>query len=543
VKLYVAQQGSDAGPGTAARPFRSIGAALKRATRNATVVVGSGVYRESLGDVSQPVTIEAAPGATVWLSGADVVTGWSAVARGWVHHNWTTQFCHTCYDPRALDPLYPYAGYPDMAFVNGKALTQVGSVSALRAGTFYVDYGAHNLYVGTNPTGAVVEAATRVQAARFTGPAAGSVVRGIGFKDYAPDWNTNPYPAMVLDLAPKMTFDDDSFVGSASRGLSVYTSNVTVRDSAFLANGFTGFHANTADNLDFDGNVAAYNNTEKFFPGFSPVASVSGVKITSSYHVLVKGNIAEDNYANGIWFDVSSYQATVVDNFAQSNFRNGIYIEITGSAIVASNLSILNGQAGLKLSGATEARVYNNTLADNAEYQLSVHDDGRVNTNPQQIALGITWRTANNTFANNVLSAPRNGEIGPLVYTEDLDKPKNVDASTMVTAMVDDVFARSGPNRPTYLADWTRIAPLPLSKYATLAAFQAATGYEAGAIDYTNYTTSPIFVNEGLGNYSLQSGSRLIDSGLPLPADVAAAVGVPCCGAVNRGALAYPGHQ
>ena len=41
--------------------------------------------------------------------------------------------------------------------------------------------------------------------------------------------------------------------------------------------------------------------------------------------------------------------------------------------------------------------------ADNHEYQLSVHDDGRVNTNPQQIALGITWNTANNTFANNIL--------------------------------------------------------------------------------------------------------------------------------------------
>jgi hypothetical protein len=543
VKLYVSQKGSDAGPGTAARPFRSIATAVKRATRNATVVVGSGVYRESIGDVAQPVTIEAAPGATVWISGADVVTGWSAVAGGWVHHNWTTQFCHTCYDPRALDPRFPYAGYPDMAFVNGKALTQVGSVSALRAGTFYVDYAAHNLYVGSNPNGAVVEAATRIEAARFTTAAAGSVVRGIGFKDFASDWNTNPYPAMVLDLAPKMTFDGDTFLGSASRGLSVYAANVTVRASTFIANGFTGFHANTADNLDFEGNTAAYNNTEEFWPGFSPVASVSGVKITSSAHVLVKDNVVEDNYSNGIWFDVSSYDATVVDNFAQANFRNGIYIEITGTSIVASNLSILNGQAGLKLSGATEARVYNTTLADNAEYQLSVHDDGRVNTNPQQIALGITWRAANNTFANNVLSAPRNGEIGPLVYTEDLDKPKNVDASTMITGMVDDVYARSGPNRPTYLAEWTRIAPLPLSKYATLAAFQAATGYESGAIDYTNYSSSPIFVNEAQGNYSLQPGSRLANSGLPLPSDIAAVVGVPCCGAVNRGALVYPGHQ
>ena len=97
----------------------------------------------------------------------------------------------------------------------------------------------------------------------------------------------------------------------------------------------------------------ASNNTEKWCPGFSPVASVSGIKITSSYHVLVKGNVVEDNYSNGIWFDVSSYDRTVVDNFAARNYRNGIYIEITGTSIVASNLSVLNGQAGIKLSGAT----------------------------------------------------------------------------------------------------------------------------------------------------------------------------------------------
>ncbi len=544
-KLYVALDGSDHASGAPGHPLRSVAAAIARAPSGATVVIGTGVYREALGTITRPITIEAAPGAAVWLSGADVVSGWAKSGSGWVHHNWTVQFCHTCYDPRALDPRYPYAGLPDMAFLNHRPLTQVGALSQLAPGTFYVDYGSHDLYVGDDPTGAgtVVEAAARVAAAQFATSAAGSVVRGIGFEDYAPDWNTTPTPAMVLDMAPHMTFDHDVFSGSASRGLSVYATNVTVQNSSFIDNGFTGFHANAADDLDFEDNVAVGNNAGKWWPGFSPVASVSGVKITHSYHVLVKGNVAANNYSNGVWFDVSSYDATVVDNFAQQNFRNGIYIEITGTSIVASNLSVLNGQGGLKLSGATNARVYNNTLANNQQYQLSVHDDGRDNTDPAEIALGITWNTADNTFANNILSAPLGGSSGPLLYTEDLDKPKSVDASTMITGMDHDVFARSSAGRPSVLVLWTRIAPRPLSKYPTLAAFQAATGYEAGAIDYTGYTTSPIFVNEQQGNYSLRPGSPLLGSGTPLPSDIASAVGVPCCGAVNRGALLYPGHQ
>ncbi len=533
--LFVKSGGSDHNDGTQTRPLRSVGRAVALAKAGGTVVLGTGVYRESLGSIAKPITIQAAPHAAPWLSGSDVVTSWSAVSGAWVHHNWTAQFCENCYDPRAIDPKFPYAGLADMAFINGRPLTQVGHRGELAAGRFFVDYAAHDLYVGDNPTGphTVVEATTRVQAARFNSAAAGSVVRGIGFERYAAYWNASPSPAMVLDAAPSMTFDSDVFTESASRGLSVYSTGAIVRNSAFVHNGFTGLHANKADHLDIERNLVAANNSERWFPGFSAVASVSGIKIAATQHVLVKGNVVQDNDANGIWFDVSCYDVTIVDNLAQRNYRNGIYVEITGTAIVASNLSILNGQGGLKLSGATDARVYNNTLADNVQYQLSVHDDGRNNTDPSQIKLGITWNTARNVFANNILSAPNGATSGALLYTEDLDKPKIVDASTMIAGMTADVYARSGPVRPRLLALWTRPASKPLSKYLTLSSFRAATGYEARAIEYVGYPTSPIFVDPQRGNYALRPGSALHKSGAPLPADIAAAIGVACAAGRN----------
>ena len=136
---------------------------------------------------------------------------------GWVHHNWTTQFCQTCYDVRAIDPVHPYAGLPDMAFATGRGCTQVGKLSELgRAPSTWTTpprTSTSATFTGTN----VVEATTPVEAATFATSVGGSVVRGIGFEKYAADCNA-PSPAMVLDEAPNMTFQHDVFVGSASAG-------------------------------------------------------------------------------------------------------------------------------------------------------------------------------------------------------------------------------------------------------------------------------------------------------------------------------------
>src|SRR5579862_9556217 len=86
--LYVAANGSDHNPGTSSKPLRSVASAIAHAPAGATVVIASGVYREALGAVTRPITLEAASGAHVWLSGADAVTGWAPTSGGWVHHGW-----------------------------------------------------------------------------------------------------------------------------------------------------------------------------------------------------------------------------------------------------------------------------------------------------------------------------------------------------------------------------------------------------------------------------------------------------------------------
>jgi hypothetical protein len=119
----------------------------------------------------------------------------------------------------------------------------------------------------------------------------------------------------------------------------------------------------------------------------------------------------------------------------------------------------------------------------------------------------------------------------------------------MITLMAADVYARSAASRPAQLAVWTHTAPAAATNYPTLATFASGTGYEPYGIEYTGYTTSPIFVAPQQGNYALQSSSSLRASGFPLPKDIAAAIGAPCTTSgsstqctnrVDHGALIHP---
>jgi hypothetical protein len=84
--VYVSPSGSDANPGTAAKPFATPGRAMaearKRGAAGVKIVLRTGVYYMDapivLGPEDSGLTIEAAPGEDVALSGGRPVNGWKA---------------------------------------------------------------------------------------------------------------------------------------------------------------------------------------------------------------------------------------------------------------------------------------------------------------------------------------------------------------------------------------------------------------------------------------------------------------------------------
>ncbi len=337
-----------------------------------------------------------------------------------------------------------------------------------------------------------------------------------------------------------MVFERDAFVRSASRGLTVYATGVSVTDSVFVDNGMVGIHANAADRLDIERDVIARNNNEHFVAASSPVASSAGIKVTYTGSIMIKDNVVEDNAASGIWCDLSCHGLEIVDNLARRNDQSGIYVEVSGQALVASNISVQNGEDGLRLGGTTDTRAYNNTLADNAGHAVIVYDDGRRNTNSATLALGITWRPARNTIANNLLTTSASGSLNPLLFTQDYDRPVVDDAASMITALDGDIYARPDSLSPATLATWVHGAPAAAGAFATLGALRSTTGTEPSGIELTGPDAPPLYADAGAGDYTVAPGSPAAGGGVALPDDVAAAIGVPAAGPVDRGALLAP---
>ncbi|MDP8992964.1 MAG: right-handed parallel beta-helix repeat-containing protein [Actinomycetota bacterium] len=534
--VFVANSGNDGNPGTKASPLRTLNKALSKVAWGGTIVVRGGTYREALPNVTKKITLQPYPYEKVWMKGSDVVTGWVKSGTVWVKTGWKTEFCQNCYDPKAIDPAYPNAGKPDMVFANGAPLAQVASLSAVTAGRFYVDYGADKLYVGTDPTGKFMEASTRRIGLQFnTSNAAGSTVRGIGMAHYSPNWNPD-VPAIAVANTGNITFEKDVFAWSASRGVALYGPGPVVRGSTFLYNGFTGITGHKAHRALLEGNRVVYSNQERFSITGSSVSSNAGVKIVRSDGVVIRNNRFVANHGTGIWCDESCYNATIVNNLSRMNATQGISFEISTKGIIASNVVVGNGQIGLKISGSTDVRAFNNTLHNNGTHQVGVYEDSRKNTDSAELLKGITWDTKNVYIKNNLMSVSTGSNKGPILHTYDSNYPKQVGAAEMIAQLNYDGYWRKSANVPYNFAYWVRLTS-SASTYTTMAALRTGTGREGNGMSYDNWTTSPYYVDEANGNYNLKAGSPALGSGDPLPSDVASAIGVAAGVKVNRGAL------
>ena len=83
---WVATDGKDSNDGTESKPFATFQKALSTVKDGGTVVAKAGTYRPDPIDVTKKnITIQSAPGATVWLKGSEVVdkAKWKKQGSAW----------------------------------------------------------------------------------------------------------------------------------------------------------------------------------------------------------------------------------------------------------------------------------------------------------------------------------------------------------------------------------------------------------------------------------------------------------------------------
>jgi mannuronan 5-epimerase len=526
---FVAPNGNDANPGTQAAPWLTVAHAVAAAPAGATIVLRQGNYRESVTINGKALTLQPYPHEKAWFKGSVNVNGWVKDGVRWRKDGWRYRFKQG--SPMTATKFfdgYPVPDYPDLVFIDSKPLRQVRSKADVALGTFYVDYATQQLWIGSDPTGKLVEGAALDQALLITN-APGTLIRGLGFKHYATNVDEN---AAVLGAAERLTFVDNSFAWNAAAGLSAVASDAVVRSNTMAYNGQLGFHGGSAHRLLLEQNALAYNNQDRFPLDFE----AGGLKIAASQDTIWRNNLAEENIGRGLWCDMSCYNTTIVRNISRNNMKSGIDYELSAKAIIASNVVVNNLFAGININESNDVDIYNNSLVRN-ECNVRVIEWKRVNTNPVT-SVYAPWNVSDVVIKNNLLSNGMSTSERLLLVDDFSGAVPPKTGGQMVAALDYNGYHRTNTNVLPIMLHWS-LGGQGDGLYKTIQQVRTAIGKEQHGLSVDNVAINPFFVNEAAGDYTLKSGSVAIGAGAPLSTAVANAIGVPAGVSVNMGALKW----
>jgi trimeric autotransporter adhesin len=487
--LYVSPRGKDSNDGSRAHPFFTVQDAISAADPGQTIILRGGTYNQRVTVLpGNPVTIEPYPHEKVWFDGSTVVSHWRSSNGIWVSDGWSAQFDDsptftsgaapsTRPDFAFINPSYPLASHPDQVWIDGKALTQVADQSSVTAGTFAVDYATSQLFIGTDPSGHVVRASNKSKA--FALQASGTVLRGIGVRDYAT--SLPQFGAISLE-APRITVEDLDVTGDATTGLFVGAADCVVRDVTSTDNGMIGLYANFADRLKVTGVISDHNNLQHF--NQAPVAG--GFKITSSRTISIVDSRFDDNLGSGLWFDESDYNATVARDTMSDNSGHGLTMEISAKFVVAGDVMVNNRGNGINLNDTDDVQLWHNTVANNAIDFRAVQDNRRASDpsipghNAHRPANDPTmpWVVSAVTASDNVFSGSTTGE---LVAVQ--DNSGQYTAAGLDVTLNGNAYQRATATTPATLVLWGQRGNNVATGFDTLRAFRRATGQESSGVE------------------------------------------------------------
>jgi parallel beta-helix repeat protein len=377
---------------------RSLQAKVDAAPAGGTVRAEPCVYREQL-RITKPLTLVGQLGTEI--RGSEVWTGWTSLASG------------NFQSPKSL-PRFPQddvsceagtrrCAWPEQVFINGVPQQQVAARSDPAAGQFKVNRSRH-VILGTDPAGETVEVTVRRHWITGSPSADGVTIRGFTMRHAANGWRCGAIQSREPSTGSGSRFSscrskpdgddwnvrDNVLLHAHGAVVSVRADRADITGNEIAYGGQLGVHnpgdfSLVADNLIHD------NNTERFCvvlrecdgystDGNSTVSETliesGGAKIAGNQvDVIVEDNEIDHNYGNGLWFDVGTHDIVASNNRVHHNARRGIFFEISDGAKIFSNIVYENGSArtnhvngaGIQVGNSSNAEVYNNTLAWNAD--------------------------------------------------------------------------------------------------------------------------------------------------------------------------------
>ncbi|HUV62844.1 MAG TPA: right-handed parallel beta-helix repeat-containing protein [Sedimentisphaerales bacterium] len=369
-------------PGISAdRQVRSIAEAVSRLEAGDTAIIHGGIYREQVvidksGTAEAPISIRAATGEYVIVTGADRLTQWqkaegdaSVFSTEWPHQfiSWNEHHTHPS------DDYHRLIGRCEQVFVEGYLLRQVLEKAKLSRGTFFVDLDAKRLYVWDSANRDISNKRIMVEASvrETVWTSKGSHVRtnGIRFRYAA---NRAQHGAVQIS-GNDNEIEDCVFEYTNACGAGFKGQRIVVRDCIFQYNGQMGFGAGRAHGLLMTGCVVRNNNTKGFDRGWE----AGGNKIALTRGAIIENSLFTENRGNGIWFDIGNEKCQVRNCLIADNENAGIFYEISYSLHAHDNVIVGNGfafspgawgaSAGISISSSPDCLIERNLLIGNKE--------------------------------------------------------------------------------------------------------------------------------------------------------------------------------
>ncbi|MDP7348904.1 MAG: right-handed parallel beta-helix repeat-containing protein, partial [Phycisphaeraceae bacterium] len=374
---------ADENVGTDAAPLKTINGAARKVKPGDLVIVRRGVYRETVvtkiggeGEGSR-VTFRAEPKHQAIVDGADVITGFEAVANRpgiYLRKNTTPMW------PRFVAKEWAATAFStcrEQTYVDGQLLRQVLRMDDLQPGTFFAevhgDHGPRDLYVqlesNADPNQHRVEYTTRQRL--WECPAPYVTIEGFVLQHAL----TNRRPSAAVLPGPHALLADNVIQWANGHGVAI-RATAKYRGNILQHNGSLG-GAGGGENVLFEGNVVRHNNWRRFGTGIYGWEE-GGVKFVGLSSSTVRGNDVYRNDGSGLWFDMRCGDVIVENNRCHHNqpfaaykgYTSGIVVEISRNFVIRNNLCFNNGRqqwaaAGITLAYSYDCRVVNNTCYGN----------------------------------------------------------------------------------------------------------------------------------------------------------------------------------
>jgi parallel beta-helix repeat protein len=345
---YVAAQdpaAADANPGTEARPFLTISAAMSRVQPGDTVWVKDGVYREQVTwpgpdwkDPEVRCTLAAFPGQRPIISGSDVLTEtWERLPGD--------------------RPIFscPRETYTQMLFADLQRLEQIGwqghpdrvpekrggfvwqrkwigkGLADMKPGSFFYDDPGKRLYVwlrdGGDPALHTLEAAVRPVGIGVVGT---WTVSGLEVRHIMDGlWPTEQAVALTGD---RCIIEGCRILQNEFLGLIVSGADCAIRGNEIADNGLEGFTSNVGYRMLFEGNELHHNAWRG-----DVECLTAGNKMVVWRDCKFMRNWWHDEPASALWLDISDGNVLIAEN-RFDNCSVGIYFEISRWAVIANNV-------------------------------------------------------------------------------------------------------------------------------------------------------------------------------------------------------------